>query len=92
MKDEYLDTVRAAMRLVAGARTDLERETASLMVLALLAKLDRRWRALKRPAGLPSPKQVRALLELAAFRPVQTSSLSATFHQESVGSAGLALA
>lgn len=62
METEYLQSALKVTQLALRAKKAPVGETASLVLLLLLAELDMRWNAMPQRGGLPTPADIRALI------------------------------
>jgi hypothetical protein len=62
VESQYLHSALNVTRLALSAKRAPGSETASLVLLLMLAELEMRWSQLTEPAGLPSPAEIRALI------------------------------
>lgn len=62
METQYLQSALKVTQLALRARQVPNGETASLLLLLLLAELDMRWNEMADRGGLPTPSEIRALI------------------------------
>jgi hypothetical protein len=62
VESQYLRSALTVTQLALRARQAPIGETASLVMLLLLAELDVKWNQLTEPEGLPTPAEIRALV------------------------------
>ncbi len=62
MESQYLRSALTVTQLALRARQAPIGETASLVMLLLLAELEVKWTQLTDPDGLPTPAEIRALV------------------------------
>ena len=62
VESQYLRSALNVTQLALRTKQAPIGETASLVLLLMLAELDMRWNQLQEPAGLPTPAEIRALI------------------------------
>jgi len=62
VESEYLRSALGVTQLALRTKQAPVGETASLVLLLMLAELDMRWSQLSEPTGLPTPEEIRALI------------------------------
>lgn len=62
METEYLHSALNVTRLALSSRKSPSNDSASLVLLLLLAELEMRWSTITNTAGLPTPAEIRALI------------------------------
>jgi hypothetical protein len=62
VESQYLRSALTVTQLALRAKQAPIGETASLVMLLLLAELDVKWNQLTEPDGLPTPAEIRALV------------------------------